>query len=68
MILLTPIIKILTKWGIHPNNFTLAGVIITSLAAVALMMGHLRAGGVLILAGSLLRQSEPIRCTVRFGD
>jgi CDP-diacylglycerol--glycerol-3-phosphate 3-phosphatidyltransferase len=53
MILLTPIIKILTKWGIHPNNFTLAGVIITSLAAVALMMGHLRAGGVLILAGGL---------------
>ena len=53
MILLTPIIKILTKWGIHPNSFTLAGVIITSMAAVAFIMGHLRAGGVLILAGGL---------------
>ncbi len=53
MILLTPIIKILTKWGIHPNSFTLAGVIITSMATVAFIMGHLRAGGVLILAGGL---------------
>lgn len=53
MILLTPIIKILKKRGIHPNGFTLAGVIITSMAAVAFIMGHLRAGGVLILAGGL---------------
>jgi CDP-diacylglycerol--glycerol-3-phosphate 3-phosphatidyltransferase len=53
MILLTPIIKILKKRGIHPNGFTLAGVIITSMAAVAFVMGHLRAGGVLILAGGL---------------
>ena len=53
MILLSPIIKILTQRGIHPNNFTLAGVIITSMAAVAFIMGHLRAGGILILAGGL---------------
>jgi CDP-diacylglycerol--glycerol-3-phosphate 3-phosphatidyltransferase len=53
MNLLTPIIKILTKRGIPPNGFTLAGVMITSMATVAFILGHLRAGGVLILAGGL---------------
>jgi phosphatidylinositol phosphate synthase len=52
-ILLTPLIKILTKRGIHPNSFTLAGVIITSMAAAALIMGQTRIGGALILIGGL---------------
>jgi len=51
--LLTPLIKILTRWGINPNSFTLAGLIITSMAAVAFIMGHLRLGGFLILLGGL---------------
>lgn len=51
--LLMPLIKILTKWDINPNSFTLAGLIITSMAAVAFIMGHLRLGGLLILLGGL---------------
>ena len=51
--LLTPLIKILTRWGINPNSFTLAGLIITSMAAVAFIMGHLHLGGFLILLGGL---------------
>jgi CDP-diacylglycerol--glycerol-3-phosphate 3-phosphatidyltransferase len=51
--LLTPLIKILARWGINPNSFTLAGLIITSMAAVAFIMGHLRLGGFLILLGGL---------------
>ena len=51
--LLTPLIKIFSKWGINPNGFTLAGLIITSMAAVAFIMGHLRLGGFLILLGGL---------------
>jgi len=51
--LLTPLIKILTKSGISPNSFTLAGVIITSMAAAALILGQLRIGGLLILIGGL---------------
>jgi CDP-diacylglycerol--glycerol-3-phosphate 3-phosphatidyltransferase len=51
--LLTPLIKILARWGINPNSFTLAGLIITSMAAVAFIMGHLHLGGFLILLGGL---------------
>ena len=51
--LLTPLIKIFSKWGINPNSFTLTGLIITSMAAVAFIMGHLRLGGFLILLGGL---------------
>ncbi len=51
--LLSPLIKILTRWGINPNSFTLAGLIITSMAAVAFITGHLRLGGFLILLGGL---------------
>ena len=51
--LLTPLVKALTKWGVHPNSLTLAGLIITCMAAVALFKGNLRIGGVLILLGGL---------------
>jgi CDP-diacylglycerol--glycerol-3-phosphate 3-phosphatidyltransferase len=51
--LLTPLIKTLTRWGIHPNAFTLAGFVFTMLAAAALFEGSLRIGGLLILAGGL---------------
>jgi CDP-diacylglycerol--glycerol-3-phosphate 3-phosphatidyltransferase len=48
-----PLVKRLAKWGINPNGFTLAGLIITSMAAIAFIMGHLRLGGFLILLGGL---------------
>lgn len=51
--LLTPLIKALTRWGIHPNTFTLAGFILTLVGAAAFVMGHLRIGGLVILAGGL---------------
>lgn len=51
--LLTPLIKTLTRWGIHPNAFTSAGFVFTLMAAGALFGGHLRIGGILILAGGL---------------
>jgi CDP-diacylglycerol--glycerol-3-phosphate 3-phosphatidyltransferase len=51
--LLTPLVKTLTKWKIHPNSLTLGGFVITCMAAVALYKGYLRTGGVLILLGGL---------------
>ena len=51
--LLTPLVKALTKWGIHPNSLTLAGLVVTCMAAIALFKGHLRTGGALILLGGL---------------
>ena len=51
--LLTPLVNALTKWGIHPNSLTLAGLVITCMAAAALFKGHLRTGGALILLGGL---------------
>jgi CDP-diacylglycerol--glycerol-3-phosphate 3-phosphatidyltransferase len=51
--LLTPMIRILAKSGISPNTFTLTNVIVTSMAAAALILGQLRIGGCLILIGGL---------------
>ena len=51
--LLAPLVKALTKWGVHPNTLTIAGFIVTCMAAVALFKGNLRTGGVLILLGGL---------------
>lgn len=51
--MLTPLVKALNRWGIHPNSLTLAGLVITCMAAVALYKGSLRTAGVLILLGGL---------------
>ena len=51
--LLSPLVEALANRGFHPNSFTLSGLIITSMAAAAFIMGHLRTGGVLILLGGL---------------
>lgn len=51
--ILAPLTRLFTKWDLSPNFFTVAGVIITSLAAVVFMMGYLRLGGILILLGGL---------------
>lgn len=51
--ILSPLVKLFTKWGLNPNSFTFAGVIITSFAAAAFVMGFVRLGGILILLGGL---------------
>jgi CDP-diacylglycerol--glycerol-3-phosphate 3-phosphatidyltransferase len=51
--LMAPLIRLFTKWEFNPNSFTVAGVIITSVAAAAFLMGFIRLGGVLILLGGL---------------
>jgi CDP-diacylglycerol--glycerol-3-phosphate 3-phosphatidyltransferase len=51
--ILAPLIHLLTKWGVSPNSITLAGLIITALAALAFTAGYIRLGGVLVLIGGL---------------
>ncbi len=51
--ILSPLISLFTKWGLSPNFFTIAGLIITALAAIAFIAGFIRIGGVLILLGGL---------------
>ena len=51
--LLSPIVMLFAKWGLSPNAFTVAGLIITSIAAAALLMGFIRLAGILILLGGL---------------
>ena len=49
--LLSPLITLFSKWGLRPNYFTIAGVVITSLGAAAFMIGYMRTAGILILFG-----------------
>jgi CDP-diacylglycerol--glycerol-3-phosphate 3-phosphatidyltransferase len=51
--MLSPLIALLSKWGLSPNLFTVAGLTITSFAAVAFLMGYVRLAGILILLGGL---------------
>ena len=51
--ILSPLTHLLTKWGVSPNTITLAGLIITVLAALAFTAGYIRLGGVLVLLGGL---------------
>ncbi len=51
--LLSPLVKLFSKWGLSPNSFTIAGVIITSLGTVAFLMGYIRLAGIFILLGGL---------------
>ena len=48
-----PLIKILSVCKINPNTVTIMGAIITACAAVALSLGQIRWGGILILLGGL---------------
>ena len=50
---LSPIVNLFKKWGLNPNSFTIAGVIITSVAAAVFLVGFIRLGGILILIGGL---------------
>ena len=49
--LLSPLIALFSKWGLNPNSFTFAGVMITSIGAAAFLMGYIRLAGTLILLG-----------------
>ena len=49
--LLSPFIKLLSKWGLSPNAFTFAGVVITAFGAAAFVAGYIRLAGILILTG-----------------
>ena len=51
--ILEPLFNYLAKWGFSPNTFTVAGVIITTLAALAFILGYIRIGGILVLLGGL---------------
>ena len=51
--LLDPLVRALAKRGIHPHSLTLAGFVLTCMAAVALSKGGLRTGGLLVLLGGL---------------
>jgi CDP-diacylglycerol--glycerol-3-phosphate 3-phosphatidyltransferase len=49
--LLSPLITLFSKWGLRPNYFTIAGVVITSFGAAVFMLGYIRPAGLLILFG-----------------
>jgi CDP-diacylglycerol--glycerol-3-phosphate 3-phosphatidyltransferase len=51
--LLSPLVKLFSKWGLSPNSFTIAGVIITSIGAAAFLTGFIRLAGIFILLGGL---------------
>ena len=55
MRLIAPLIRLFTRWGMNPNTFTVAGVIITSFAAVAFFLQSPRLGGVSRTAGRPVR-------------
>jgi len=46
-------VKVFSRWGLSPNSFTIAGVILTSIGAAAFLMGFIRLAGILILLGGL---------------
>ncbi len=46
-----PFVKVLARAGVTPNNLTIAGALTNVVAAGALVFGHFRVGGVLILLG-----------------
>lgn len=50
---LAPLIRLFSRWGLSPNAFTIAGVIITGIGATAFMMGYIRMAGIFVLLGGL---------------
>lgn len=48
---LAPLIRLFSRWGLSPNSFTVAGIIITTIGATAFVMGSIRIAGILILLG-----------------
>jgi CDP-diacylglycerol--glycerol-3-phosphate 3-phosphatidyltransferase len=48
---IAPLIDLFTRLGLSPNAFTVAGVVVTSIAAIAFFLQQPRLGGILILLG-----------------
>jgi CDP-diacylglycerol---glycerol-3-phosphate 3-phosphatidyltransferase len=53
MTLLAPLVRLLTRLGVSPNSLTIAGVVITTVGALAFFLKSPRLGGFLILLGGL---------------
>lgn len=51
--LLSPLTSLFSGWGLSPNSFTFAGIVITSFGAAAFFMGYIRLAGVLVLLGGI---------------
>ena len=51
--LLSPLVKLISKWGLSPNSFTVAGVILTAAGTGAFLAGFIRLAGICILLGGL---------------
>jgi len=51
--LLSPLIRLISKWGLSPNSFTVAGVILTAAGTGAFLAGFIRLAGICILLGGL---------------
>jgi hypothetical protein len=64
MRLIAPLIRLFTRWGMNPNTFTVAGVIITSFAAVAFFLQSPRLGGSLVLPAIRVRPPVSGRCWI----
>ncbi len=47
-----PVVKVLARWGIHPNQMTWLGFLLTAGAGAVLAVGRLQLGGVLMLLTS----------------
>jgi CDP-diacylglycerol--glycerol-3-phosphate 3-phosphatidyltransferase len=50
---MAPFVHLFARWAWSPNAFTISGVIITTVAAMAFLFGHVRLGGALVLLGGL---------------
>ncbi|RJP17162.1 MAG: CDP-alcohol phosphatidyltransferase family protein [Candidatus Abyssobacteria bacterium SURF_5] len=48
-----PVVRLLARAGLTPNNLTIAGALTSAVAAAALLFGHFRIGGILILLGGV---------------
>ena len=48
---LAPLVRLFSRWGLSPNSFTAAGVIITTIGAISFVMGYIRMAGIFILLG-----------------
>lgn len=51
--ILSPLVRLLSKWKLSPNSFTVAGMVITAFGAAAFGIGYIRPAGLLILAGGV---------------
>jgi CDP-diacylglycerol--glycerol-3-phosphate 3-phosphatidyltransferase len=51
--LLSPLVKLFSKWKLSPNSFSIGGMIITTIGAAAFLVGYIRLAGILVLLGGI---------------